>query len=500
MMIGTVQITDLILHQASGLREYKYAHSHLKPVGHQEQMKGTIFTFRSKSNMKKSLGVVITSLEALNENQDQFTHWTPNVYRYGTYVDDKKRFVKGHSETNLKQINTFVVDIDNKTAGYDQLLLKSLDLGFMPTLILETKRGFQMYFVLKKPAYVTAKTNFKVIEVAKKISQTLRAFFSDSFAVDLGCNHFGIARIPRSDNVVFCDPDYCYGFQEWLNWSLKRADDFAQETPKLSLVESYKGPRQIDEPWFDLLLHQGQIKGSKGLLGRNNAVLTLALAFYSSGKNQENCLYNLTEFNGRLEVPLTDAELRKTIASAYSGKYQAANRDYILSLVHQWVNPELKIEELFHFRRGWHKFAKPRSQRTYSHYAEREADLMNYLLAHTTPNGPLLKIKQRELSEELGISGTTMRAMKKRLQQAGTVYFGATKRGPNGYLTLAAKSMLVVALLQRKQESDARKQAYVAYLAQLLNCEEAQLSEELAAPLTIRFTQERLDLSVVNAP
>ena len=500
-MTEVAQITDLILHQASGLREYKYNNSELKPVGYQEKIKGALFAFRSKENMAKSLGIVITSLEGLNENVDRFTHWTPNVFCYGTYSDQQKRFVKGHREQNLRQINAFVVDIDNKTTGYDQLLLKSLDLGFMPTLILETDRGYQVYFVLREPAYVTRKTHYRVIEVAKKISQNLRAFFSTDFAVDLGCNHFGIARIPRTDNVVFFDSNYCYGFAEWLNWSLKQADDQQQTHPKLQLVKDYQGPRQIDEPWFDLLLHQGQIQGAKGLLGRNNAVLTLALAYYASGKDQENCVYNLTEFNGRLSVPLTDAELRKTIASAYSGKYQAANREYILSLVHQWVNPALTTAELFDQPRGWHKFAKPRDQRTYSHYAEREADLIAYLKAHTSPAQPLLKIKQRELQATLGISWSTLHALKKRLSQAGTVYFSSVQRGPRSYLLIAAKAMLIVALLRKKQASDVRKQKYVAYLATMLQGDEVQLTHQLIMPVAGgNRKQATLDLAVVNSP
>ena len=79
----------------------------------------------------------------------------------------------------------------------------SLDLGFMPTFILKTEKGYQAYFVLEKPAYVTNRSQFKVLKVAKAISQNLRNYFAEELPVDMTCNHFGIARMPRPDNMVF---------------------------------------------------------------------------------------------------------------------------------------------------------------------------------------------------------------------------------------------------------------------------------------------------------
>ena len=74
----------------SGIREYKYLNSKIKPIGYKtEGKKGAIFGFRSKELMTESRGIVLTSQEALAENEDKFTHWTPNVYSYGAYVDKK---------------------------------------------------------------------------------------------------------------------------------------------------------------------------------------------------------------------------------------------------------------------------------------------------------------------------------------------------------------------------------------------------------------------------
>ena len=64
-----------------GLRTQKFKNSHLQLISSAEEgRRGSVFAYRSKANMVKARGVVLTSVESLLENQDQFTHWTPNVY------------------------------------------------------------------------------------------------------------------------------------------------------------------------------------------------------------------------------------------------------------------------------------------------------------------------------------------------------------------------------------------------------------------------------------
>ncbi len=44
--------------------------------------------------MIEGIGLVITSEEGVIENNNQFTHWTPNVFRYGTYADEAQNVYK----------------------------------------------------------------------------------------------------------------------------------------------------------------------------------------------------------------------------------------------------------------------------------------------------------------------------------------------------------------------------------------------------------------------
>ncbi|OTN92892.1 primase C-terminal domain-containing protein, partial [Enterococcus faecium] len=355
-----------------GLRTYKYKNSLLKPIGYVEkEKKGSIFIYYSKAALSVSRGIVITSLEAIEEQADTITHWTPNVYRYGQYTDTRRLIVKGHFEKNLRQINTFVVDIDSKENHQGEIILACIDqLGFMPTLILESDFGYQAYFVLNAPAYVTSKSNFKVIEVAKQISMTIRSQLAKQLVgVDIGCNHFGIARFPNKRNIVYHESENQYSFSDWLNWSMKIGSDqqiTIERKVKLVVFPEKKVYRQVDEPWFDLLLRKGNIIGGEGRLGRNNVIFTLSLAYFSSGYSQETCAYNLFEFNERLKEPLTEKEVETIVKSAYSNHYQAANRAFILELCQEWIDPDIQENDLFIQRRGWWKFKKPREQRKYN--------------------------------------------------------------------------------------------------------------------------------------
>mgnify|MGYP000905134829 FL=1 len=448
-----------------GLRNYKFRNSHLKPVSSVEEGKrGAIFTYRSKAHMIKARGLVLTSMEAIKENQDGFTHWTPNVYRFGSYSDSRRQITRGHAEENLRQINTFVIDFDLSsddvmTSG--DILTAALDLGFMPTLILKSDKGYQAYFVLSEPAYVTAHSQFKVVKVAKAISQNLRSYFSQTLPVDMTCNHFGICRIPRTDNIEFFDEEYTYSFQEWLNWSMKQSDlPFPSKKPNLTVISGTEGVKQTDEPWYKMLMNESNIKGTKDLMGRNSVLFTLALANFSSGVSQGDCEAVLNEFSLRLDEPVTTGELLKIIASAYSGKYEAASRDYIMLLCRAWVNKDLKSADLFTKQR-WYKFKKKRTDRKNSHLYEWKADVMAYLEEFYQSEDPFIQTTKKALREALSIPERSLDRVLKALKADQKIFF-TIKSGRGGGIRIASVKAIFLSLLQVKKD---RQEAYVGYIA-----------------------------------
>ena len=448
-----------------GLRSYKFRNSHLKPVSSAEEGKrGAIFAYRSKAHMIKARGLVLTSMEAIEENQDSFTHWTPNVYRFGSYSDSRRQITRGHAEENLRQINTFVIDFDLSsddvmTSG--DILTAALDLGFMPTLILKSDKGYQAYFVLSEPAYVTAHSQFKVVKVAKAISQNLRSYFGQTLPVDMTCNHFGICRIPRTDNIEFFDEEYTYSFQEWLNWSMKQSDlPFPSKKPNLTVISGTEGAKQTDEPWYKMLMNESNIKGTKDLMGRNSVLFTLALANFSSGVSQGDCEVVLNEFSLRLDEPVTTSELLKIIASAYSGKYEAASRDYIMLLCRAWVNKDLKAADLFTKQR-WYKFKKKRADRKNSHLYEWKADVMAYLEDFYQSEDPFIQTTKKALREALSIPERSLDRVLKALKADQKIFF-TIKSGRGGGIRIASVKAIFLSLLQVKKD---RQEAYVGYIA-----------------------------------
>lgn len=466
-MMNIEVLYNLIL--KNGLRQTKFKNSHLKLVSSAEEGKrGAIFAYRSKANMVKACGVVLTSMEAIFENQDNFTHWTPNAYRYGSYSDEKRQITRGHAEENLRQINTFYIDFDIASSAEEMtsgdILTAAIDLGFMPTLILKSDKGYQAYFVLEEPAYVTAHSQFRVVKVAKAISQNLRNYFAQNLPVDMTCNHFGIARMPRTDNIEFFHEEYTYSFQEWLDWSMKQSNlPFPSKKPNLTMIAGTEGMKQIDEPWYQMLLNESNIKGAKALMGRNSVLFTLALANYSSGVSQGDCEVILNEFNLRLDEPVSTSELLKLIASAYSGKYEAASRDYITLLCKAWVNKNLKHTDLF-IKQHWYKFKKKRAERKYSHYSEWQTDIMAYITERTSQDQIALKVTQKELKERLGIASSSLKVVLQRLVNNRKIFL-QVKKGRGGGLILASVKTVLLSIIQKKQEA---KEAYMASLIHLL--------------------------------
>lgn len=448
-----------------GLRQYKYKNSNLRPFVQQpEGKKGAIFGFRSKEAMGVARGVVLTSEEALWENENSFTHWTPNVFRYGTYTDDRRLFVTGHKDQNLKQINTFMIDIDVKVgqscSGQD-IMDRSIDLGFLPTMILETPGGYQVYYVLENPWFISNASGYNSVKIARNVSNNLRRYFAEELPVDMGCNHFGIARIPRNDNILQYNSEMTYDMQTLIDWSFQYSADnqIDLEKPRLYLLP--KKSKQKNAAWVNQLLNNTQIEGDKGLLGRNSAIFTMALAYYSSGETQENCYNDMDVFNSNLgNKALKDTEVRRAVESAYSGKYHQAEQEKIDLLIESWGSQKIS-KALFSKRKGdsgyrshpstWYKFKKDRSERKYSHKHEWKADLLAFLKDKSYTYKPYFVTTKRELAEELKIPNRSLDKVLKEMQQEGRLFY-SVKAGRGGGIRIATRNALVQTILNVKKE------------------------------------------------
>ena len=456
------EVYETILHD--GLKQFKFLNSKTISINKNNLGRnGAIFGFRSKKLMNQARGFILTSKEAVLDNHDQLSHWTPNCYCYGRYTDSTRQYVEGHSENNLSQINCFVVDVDDDSMHAGELVLASNDaIGIIPTLILQSNSGYQLYYCLQRSAYVTKKSEYKVVKVAKMISQNIReALAKEIPGIDLGCNHFGISRFPSNENIAYFDKEQVTTFESWIQWSMKQTADKheAYQLKNKVVMFDKKEYRQIDEPWFDLLLRNVKIIGQKSVLGRNNTLFTLALAYYSSKKSYTACLYNLEQVNENLDNPLKQSELEKIIKSAYSEKYQGASRDFIRELCQTWISEEITDKELFISRKGWWKFKKHRDDRKYSHQYEWEEDFLRYLNENSYTYKPYISIKKNELIEVLNIPKTTLDKLIKKLVSENKVFL-RVKKGRNGHLIIASTRAVMATIIGiKKQEREAFQRA-----------------------------------------
>lgn len=450
------KIFDCIL--KNGINQYKIKNSSqtLSFFEKQDIKQGSIFVFRSKEQMSQAKGFVITSQEALWENQYDLTHWTPNVYSWGAYTDKERKVIRGHFNENLKQINTFVVDIDcnKQQVSSGDILLACMDqIGKLPTLILDTPGGYHVYFVLKKPSFVSRANNYKSLRTAMAIANSLKMALAEEIqGVDLGCNSFGIFRFPSEDNICYFDEQNLVSFEHLMSWSMKYKDSVREE------IKSIKNPqlaeqefKQIHSKWFKMLMNQTDVKGTKGVLGRNNVIYTAALACYSSKMDIDDCLNLLDEYNSRLQEPLAHREVLKIVQSAYSGKQKGASSYYISLLTELWVQTEAeKSLETSSQTRFWYKFAKPREERKNSHLHEWEKDLLEFLNKRTAVSKPYLGLTQKKIHEEIGIPLATLKVLLKKLVQEQKIFI-KTKRGRGGETLIATFKSLALSLQQKNR-------------------------------------------------
>ncbi|MGE6415234.1 primase C-terminal domain-containing protein [Planococcus kocurii] len=454
-MVKMSNIFNLLLHE--GIYTYKTRNSSA-PFSQlfkdqkekQRNKKGAICVTRSKEDLSTSLGVkgyVITSKETLLEDFVELSHWTPNVHNYLGYSDKERRHLKGHTEKNLQQINTFVVDIDTKKQPYTEILTAALDHSIgIPTMVLETPKGFQAYFVLETPLFISNQNDYRGLKVAKRISENIRRSLAKVLqGVDLSCNDFGFFRMPSEENVRWFSDKMVFSMHNLIAWSKRQDDD---QNRGLFVVES-KGEAfdPTHAEWFRELLATRHVKGSDGQIGRDNLMYTLALACYSAGKGQGETLDLLDEYNSSLEVPLRHSEVQKTVKSAYKGRFKGASQTYIQELLEAWL-PGKDIPVTNHLG-GWYKFKKERKDRVRSHYDEWEGDLLAYIQSEASTIQPIIWTTQSAVCVAVGIPRSTFNEV---IRKSKKILIKRIGKGRGAQTGLTSVAMLLQCALEFNQQ------------------------------------------------
>ncbi len=410
--------------------------------------RGVVFVSSSKEDLTEGRGLVVTSYETLQEKYRNLSHWTPNTFRGGTYYDFKNRIIKGHERENLKQINVISLDIDTKNADLYALYIGCEELGLpRPNLLLQTPRGYQVFFVLSSPFYITNREQYKSLRIAERLSNNIRRALKNYAPVDTNCVPFGFYRIPKEENVLdfYATPADTASLIKWSVDYEKRnmfSVIYSNQTKEDDITRS---------DWYRALITSKKIDSGYHGSSRNNALMTLALANYQSGRELEDAYDELDQFNSNMVKPLSKQEFERTLKSAYSGKYKGVKRSYVESLLELWTDGQAQ----FVGREGWYKFKKPREERTRSHYDERESDLLAVLKEKTTGVNPYLEGSLRMLAETCGMALSTLKEVLKKSKQIIKQTVG---RGRNAVTKIASKSVLFQHMIETRKESTPKAQ------------------------------------------
>ena len=448
---------DLILHE--GLMKYKKIGSRASLPNRLKEdeinlrnKKGIVFVTRSKEDLHSSPGVkgyIVSSKESVIEDCETLSHWTPNVFNYGTYTNENRKYIKGHVEKNLQQINTFVVDIDSKRQTYTEILTATLDQSIgAPTLILETPKGFQVYFVLEKPLFISNRNEYRGLKVAKRISENIKKSLAKVLhGVDVSCNDFGFFRIPKVENIRWFSKEMTFDFGSLIEWSRRQDDDHGRN---LFVIHGKKAMHDVtQEEWFQQLLAARHVKGQAGQIGRDNLLFTLALACYSAGKEESETFNVLDEVNSSLYSPIKHSEVRKIVASAHKGRFKGPHSSYIQQLLEEWGSGK---EVAIHSSKGWHKFKKARKDRKRSHYDEWETDILSFINEQTSSSIPVIWTTQNQLCKQIGISRSTFNEV---VKQSTKIMMRSKGKGCKAQTGLTSVTVLLHCALNFNQTNRA---------------------------------------------
>lgn len=428
-----------ILGETLSTRRYK--RSALVPDG-MARKSGAVFVCWSKDLLRAAQGVVMTSQEAVLD-ADGASHWTPNVFRYGTYERRGAKFgtIRGHVEKNLKAITTFVVDVDYPAgekpdyADFDSscFTIRHGAVLFEPTYILSTPHGYQAYYVMAAPVWIrrSGDGRYPALASAKHVSQAIRAAVAaQNPYTDTGANDFGFFRLPLSDNLVEVDEDARPAFAVLQAWSM--SVEGQQQTKPTKLVSD-----QVHTQWFEALT-QAQVPCAQGSgYGRNNTLLTLCLAQYASGVSEAEAFDYADQWSSFQRQPLRDSEVRAIVRSAYSGRYQGANMSYVRELCERYV-PGTVIKS---GAQAWSHFRKPRAQRQYSHQQEWAQDLLRLAERSTDRVLGHARFTYLQLQQALGISRQSLVRLLNALAKRAQMSIRRV-RGRNGGVYLATARMI----------------------------------------------------------
>lgn len=278
---------------------------------------------------------------------EAYTYYTPNTF----YRNDQR-----HAGA-LRWLNAMVIDIDVKNGQNNDMILPDvMDLVTAaglpePSMVVSTPSGgfhVYWYFNIAKRAFPNVTEHYKRVQAA--IAEVMSG---DPQAV--GAERW--FRMPTAENTLY-QSDNRVSFDELCDWLSIYQEERLEERKAVCVDAS----GLLSHAAIQRLL-QGVSEGQ-----RDNTCYTLALAYKATGHDEKETEAYLQAWNQLNEPPMSQIDVKRKVKSAFKKGAPAGPSVY-------WIRT---LSGLPFTYQKWEK-AKPREERTYSHFDEWEKDVIRYL-------------------------------------------------------------------------------------------------------------------------
>jgi len=360
----------------------------------------------------------VRTYQSLFHLSETFTYFTPNSF----YRNDQRL------KHNLRWLNAFVIDIDIKNENKGLTLPDVLDLieraGLQqPSLVVQTPSGgFHVYFYLKEP--VRAWPN--VIDKYETIQREI-AFLIKGDVQAVGAERW--FRIPTSSNIIY-QTNTRISFNDMQDWY-----EINKEYPRIN-----RGERLFIDQSMNLLEHPAikhLFKGvSKGI--RDYTCYTLALACKAVGMDIKETEQRLIEWNKLNDPQLQHMEIKRKVKSAFKPN---APKGPSAFWIRQLSGMPFSYQVI--------SVAKPREERTNSHYTEWKGDIISFIKA----NGNQVSGSQRDIANQIGIPYSTFKEVIKLLIEENLLIKEVEGRGRAAVTTLKLTNIIEFRPKKKKRKT-----------------------------------------------
>jgi hypothetical protein len=298
----------------------------------------------------------------------------------------------------------------------------------VPSMVVSTPSGgFHVYWY-----FHTAKRAFpKVTELYKRIQAAIAEVMNgDPQAV--GAERW--FRMPTPENIIY-QSESRVSFDELCDWLSIYQEERLEERKAVCVDAS----GLLHHPAVQKLL-EGVSEGQ-----RDNTCYTLALAFKASGYSEKEAETRLQEWNKLNDPAMRQIDVKRKVKSAFKKDAPAGPSAY-------WIRT---LSGMAFTYQTWAE-AKPREERTYSHFDEWEKDVIRYLKAQ----GGEVSGGQRTIAEAIKSSSderksipyTTFKKVIEHLVQTGMIIKKVEGKGRAAVTTLTLVKQPKVVPFQPKKD------------------------------------------------